>query len=534
MSESTPPPPPDEAPEEGESEEGPPGDEAYRERQSLESLMPELPPPTPRASPRIFVVSGGKGGLGKTVLAANLGVYLASVGRRALLVDADPQGANAHTLVGVPGSLARRSRDPIETPVPGLRLLHTGADEGLSALRRTKSTRSLFDELKTFPAIDYAVVDLGTATSRAAIAAMLRADTPILVTLPEPTALESTYRVIARAFLSGLLANVPRPDRLVIAARARQLGGSPPPLDLWRSLEDDGHPLADRVRAAMEAFRPALVLAQTRLRADLDLGDAVRSTVRRRLGVTLEYLGHIEYDDTVWSCVRARKLLLVESPGTKAAKNIEKIARRLLALESGKRRTPMRTVPPESHHDLLEVERGATEEEVRRAYKRSREVYAQGALATYGLFEPHEIEALRARLDEAHDVLLDPTRRRPYELSVFPPSEEHDEPTPLGGQGDEPLPPAPELTPDTAFTGALLKAVRLSRGVKLDEISARTKVGIGYLTAIEADDFASLPAPVYVRGFVGELAKFLGLDAAQVARTYVRRLRRAIEERKAG
>lgn len=498
--------------------------------------LPEGPPdvPAPREGPRIFVVSGGKGGLGKTVLAANLGVYLASVGRRALLVDADPQGANAHTLVGVAGSLARRSRDPVETPVPGLKLLHTGADEGLSALRRKKSTRALFDELTTLPDVDYAVVDLGTATSRAAIAALLRAPTPILVTLPEPTALESTYRVIARAFLARLVGTLARPDRLVVASRARQLGGAPAPLDLWRSLEDDGHPLADDVRAAMEAFRPGLVLAQTRLRADLDLGEAVRSTVRRRLGITLEYLGHVEYDDTVWTCVRSRKLLLVESPGTKAAKNIEKIARRLLAVESGKRRTPARTVPPESHHDLLDVERGATEEEVRRAYKRAREIYAHGALATYGLFEPAEIDALRARLDEAHDVLLDPTRRRPYELSVFPPSPEHDEPAPTRGEGDEPLPPAPEITPDTAFTGAILKAVRESRGVRLEEISARTKVGIAYLAAIEADDFASLPAPVYVRGFVGELAKFLGLDAPQVARTYVRRLRRATEERKAG
>ena len=522
MSDTIPPPPFDE----------PTVDLRDAERASDPELSSVASIPPPPSAPRVFVVTGGKGGLGKTVLAANLGVYLASVGRRVLLVDADPQGANAHTLVGVPRSEARRSHEPIDTAVPGLRLLHTGADEGLSALRRKKSTRTLFDELATFPGIDYAVIDLGTATSRAAIAAMLRADSPIVVTVPEPTALESTYRVIARAFLAGLMARASRPDRLILAARARQLGGAPPPLDLWRSLEDDGHPLADDVRAAMEAFRLGLVLAQTRLRADLDLGDAVRSTVRRRLGITLEYLGHIEYDDTVWSCVRSRKLLLVESPGTKAAKNIEKVARRLLAIESGKRRTPKREVPPESHHDLLEVARGATEEEVRRAYKRSREIYADGSLATYGLFAPVEISALRARLDEAHDVLLDPARRRPYELSVFPPSAEHDEPIRARSEGAEPLPPGPEITPDTAFTGAILKAVRESLGVRLEEISARTKVGLGYLTAIEADDFASLPAPVYVRGFVGELAKFLGLDPAQVSRTYVRRLRRAVEERK--
>jgi flagellar biosynthesis protein FlhG len=34
-----------------------------------------------------------------------------------------------------------------------------------------------------------------------------------------------------------------------------------------------------------------------------------------------------------------------------------------------------------------------------------------------------------------------------------------------------------------------------------------------------------LPAPVYVRGFVSELAKFLRLDPALVQKTYLRRMR---------
>ena len=93
------------------------------------------------------------------------------------------------------------------------------------------------------------------------------------------------------------------------------------------------------------------------------------------------------------------------------------------------------------------------------------------------------------------------------------------------------MPPAPDLTPDTDYTGPLLRDVRESQGVSLKDVSARTKVGLAYLEAIEADDFAALPAPVYVRGFVGEIAKSLKLDAAQVARTYVRRYRRYLEER---
>jgi flagellar biosynthesis protein FlhG len=93
------------------------------------------------------------------------------------------------------------------------------------------------------------------------------------------------------------------------------------------------------------------------------------------------------------------------------------------------------------------------------------------------------------------------------------------------------LPPAPDITPDTDFTGSILRAVRHSKGIRLEDVAGRTKIGLNYLSAIENDDFGSLPAAVYVRGFVNELAKVLRLDATQVARTYVRRYRRYLEER---
>lgn len=504
-----------------------PPPEAEAPLDSSPILSEPPPPPAPRPC-RVLAIGGPKGGVGKSVFAANVAIYLASIGRRVLVVDADRGGANLHSLVGGPATPGIGTHD---TAVPQLKLVVTGLDEGLSGRRAPAGIRALFADLRA-RAADYAVVDLGSLTSRTAIDAFLDADLTAFVTLPEPTALESTYRFLSRAFLRTLARELGRtPDRRTLVTFARRLGGSPGPLDLWRALEDDGHPLADRVRERMETFHPALILNQTRLRADLELGDALRTVVRRRLGLTVEYLGHIEHDDTVWSAVRARKLLLIESPGTKAAKNVEKIARRILGIESGKVKRAMRTVPPESHHDLLEVERGATDEEVRRAYKRAKDIYAADALVCYSLFTPAELEHVRVRLDEAFDVLLDPSRRRPYELSVFPPSPEHEEVQASRESEIDPLPPAPEITPDTDFTGPLLRAVRHSKGVRLEEIAAKTKIGLSYLSAIESDDFGALPAAVYVRGFVSELAKLLRLDATQVARTYVRRYRRYLEER---
>src|SRR5690606_31411324 len=89
-------------------------------------------------------------------------------------------------------------------------------------------------------------------------------------------------------------------------------------------------------------------------------------------------------------------------------------------------------------------------------------------------------------------------------------------------------PPMPELADDVVFTGALLQRVREARGLELREISERTKVGMGYLAAIEEEAWSKLPAPVYVRGFLAEYARMLGVDAGRVLETYFERYRKAL------
>src|SRR5690606_26778447 len=105
--------------------------------------------------------------------------------------------------------------------------------------------------------------------------------------------------------------------------------------------------------------------------------------------------------------------------------NVERIARRILALATA-REQPRPAEPislSEQEPTLYEVlwtHRGATDEELRRAYKRQRDIYQPGSLPITSLLSDAELARERARVEEAHGTLLDPVRRRAYDISMFP------------------------------------------------------------------------------------------------------------------
>jgi flagellar biosynthesis protein FlhG len=369
---------------------------------------------------------------------------------------------------------------------------------------------------------------------------MLDADIAVCVTVPEPPAIETTYRFVRAAFRRKLRRALLR-DRFRLGMMERavnELATLPAPLDLIRAFQKMDTKLAELAWAEAQRMNLSLVVNQTRVRTDLEVGTWMSLLAHRHLGVELDELGHIEHDDTVWLTVRRNKPLLVDSPTSKAGRNLERIARRVLALTASRASAPVAPpIPNDSpnHYGLLGITRTSNDEEVRRAYKRQRELYATGGLATSSLLSEQQLKVEQARLDEAYDTLLDPVRRRAYDLSTFP-SEAEPDPGEKRSQRPAALAAeqlmlqaelAREIGPDTDFTGSLLRKVRESQGVELVEICAKTKIARAHLTAIEDEAWSGLPAAVYVRGFVSELAKFLKLDPAQVQKTYMRRMREA-------
>ena len=125
-------------------------------------------------------------------------------------------------------------------------------------------------------------------------------------------------------------------------------------LDVYRAVKETGGP-ADRLVHEIRRFRPTFIMNQTRTLPDQKLGGFMATAARRRLGHSLEYLGHVESDETVWLAARRRRSLIAEYPDGKASKNIERLGRRLLSLdgERERERPATRAAAPRGGADLL-------------------------------------------------------------------------------------------------------------------------------------------------------------------------------------
>ena len=68
--------------------------------------------------------------------------------------------------------------------------------------------------------------------------------------------------------------------------------------------------------------------------------------------------------------------------------------------------------------------------------------------------------------------------------------------------------------------GTYLRELRSAKDVSLDEVTRATRVGRAHLEALEAEDLASLPAPVFVKGFIRAYCEFLQTDPGEALSRY--------------
>jgi MinD-like ATPase involved in chromosome partitioning or flagellar assembly len=167
--------------------------------------------------PDIWAVAGGKGGVGKSVVAANLAVSVARRGLPCLLVDADLGGGNQHTLFGterprttLDAFLSGAEKDlasvATATRFHNLSLVFASSD-ALGGANPKHSQKQKFIRHLRKASASVVILDLGAGTSFNTLDLFLTARVQFVVTTPELTAIQNAYGFIKCASMRALEAD---------------------------------------------------------------------------------------------------------------------------------------------------------------------------------------------------------------------------------------------------------------------------------------------------------------------------------------
>lgn len=151
----------------------------------------------------ILAVASGKGGVGKSTVAANVALALAAEGARVGLLDADIYGPSQPLMMGVPAAkpVLVEQRTMLPVAAHGVHLMSIGflVDERQPMVWRGPMASQALSQLlheTRWPELDYLVLDLppGTGDIAMSLAQLLPASELVIVTTPQPAAAEVAVR----------------------------------------------------------------------------------------------------------------------------------------------------------------------------------------------------------------------------------------------------------------------------------------------------------------------------------------------------
>jgi len=244
--------------------------------------------------PRVISISSGKGGVGKTNVATNLGYSLALEGKKVLVLDADLSLANVDVLLGLTPRFnlhhvfqGEKSLQEILVTGPG-NIAILPASSGILELSDLSDSQKLYflSEMEALASkIDILLVDTAAGINNNVIYFTLAAQERIILLTPEPTSLTDAYALIK--VLSSRY-GVKAVRILVNSARSEQEA-----LSVFRKLSQ-----------VIDRFLDSL---------------------------SLDFLGFILHDEHVAKAVRQQRLVAELYPKSTAGNSFAALARKLLA-----------------------------------------------------------------------------------------------------------------------------------------------------------------------------------------------------------
>ena len=313
------------------------------------AYMPKPPQsPSTRTLPRIIAVGGAKGGIGKSILATNLGVFLARSGKKTVVVDLDLGGANLHLYLGIT-RMQHSINDFLDRTAPSLESIMTQTSHGpwliggdssrLGAGNIAFATKvRLIKAIKNLDA-DHVILDLGGDTSFNVMDFFLSADRGLVLTTCDPASYLEAYNFIKVGLFrklnrifgdenpNSLKRFKPLEDIIRSATMPRGDQKAATVTDVLVRVESQQPAYAAVVRKAIAEYAPFLAInRETSPAKTQNVVDRIREVSRKMLSIDVRYTGCLPHKADVEDSARSLIPVLSQSPNGEYGKGIQALA----------------------------------------------------------------------------------------------------------------------------------------------------------------------------------------------------------------
>lgn len=282
--------------------------------------------PNDKGGAKIWVTASGKGGVGKTFVSSSLGITLSKLGHTVVIVDLDLSGANIHTVLGVNPS-HMNIRHYFEGVKPLQELVIPTQHSNLSYVQgfwdswspidfSMQQIADLIPQMRGLRA-DYVIVDLGAGALEAHLDLFKAADEKFLITSPEPTSIEKTYRFI-EAFVCHTLKQDSTPDaygNMISTLRSHRQRTLGKPFS-FRSFLKEQTGLNYDFFESLTTKPVRLIVNSCRYQNHSELGYGIKSVCNKYYDLSIDFAASIDFDNAVWQSVKGREHVLFAQPFT--------------------------------------------------------------------------------------------------------------------------------------------------------------------------------------------------------------------------
>lgn len=298
------------------------------------------------AQKTIWAVGGGKGGTGKSFIAASLAIHFAHLEKDVVLIDADLGGPNLHTFLGMDDSnlnlghfftnKVSKLKDTLAlTPFEGLKLIK-GTDKvpfmaNLNYYKKLKFIR----HIKAFEA-KRVIIDIGTGSSYNCLDFFILSNPGILVINPEPTSIENAYYFLKSCIVRILKSYIEyyKIQDLIRRIAEHMDDRSRSIYSFFNAIISHDKSYAQLLYKALKKFTPCLIVNKARDERDFLLGKSIVDVIQKYLVVKVKYLGSIPYDEKVHLSLKSLAPFMSACPYSEAAGSIREIAEKLVGNNS--------------------------------------------------------------------------------------------------------------------------------------------------------------------------------------------------------